>query len=56
MTSRITPREQAYANARAVLDRARHRIARDRATGRLTPDQAARFDCLARQQPTAVAA
>jgi hypothetical protein len=31
-------REQAYADARAVLDRARRRIAADRAAGRLAPE------------------
>ncbi|MYX36758.1 MULTISPECIES: hypothetical protein [unclassified Streptomyces] len=33
-----------YANARAVLDAARDRLARDRAAGRLTPQQLAILD------------
>ncbi|WP_411145313.1 hypothetical protein [Streptomyces sp. x-80] len=37
MNGEVIPREQAIAAARAVLDRARFRIARDRAAGRLTP-------------------
>ncbi|WP_406334293.1 hypothetical protein OG814_11665 [Streptomyces zaomyceticus] len=36
--SDVVPYEQAIANARAVLDRARIRIARDRAAGRLSPE------------------
>ncbi|ALM38201.1 MULTISPECIES: hypothetical protein [Streptomyces] len=37
MTGAVIPRDQAIAEARAVLDRARLRIARDRAAGRLSP-------------------
>ncbi|MFI8850784.1 hypothetical protein ACIGW3_11455 [Streptomyces sp. NPDC053499] len=38
MTGDVIPREMAYANARAVLDRARDRRDRDRAAGRLAPE------------------
>lgn len=38
MNGDVIPRAQAIANARAVLDRARVRIARDRAAGRLSPE------------------
>ncbi|MBT2381948.1 hypothetical protein J7E90_32920 [Streptomyces sp. ISL-111] len=38
MNGEIIPRDQAIAAARAVLDRARVRIARDRAAGRLSPE------------------
>jgi hypothetical protein len=38
MTAPAVSREQAFAAARAVLDRARVRIARDRAAGRLAPE------------------
>lgn len=38
MTGDVIPRDQAIAEARAVLDRARVRIARDRAAGRLSPE------------------
>jgi hypothetical protein len=34
----VISREQAYADARAVLDRARARRDRDRAAGRLAPE------------------
>lgn len=37
MTAPVIPRAVALANARAVLDRARLRIATDRAAGRLAP-------------------
>ncbi|QWQ43095.1 hypothetical protein KME66_20505 [Streptomyces sp. YPW6] len=43
MTSTAIPRDQAIRNARAVLDRALDRIARDRAEGRLAPDAVARL-------------
>ncbi|GHC44248.1 MULTISPECIES: hypothetical protein [Streptomyces rochei group] len=36
--STVIPREQAFAAARAVLDAALDRIARDRAAGRLAPE------------------
>jgi len=36
--SGVIPREQAFAEARAVFDRALDRIARDRAVGRLSPE------------------
>ncbi|AVH58415.1 MULTISPECIES: hypothetical protein [Streptomyces] len=39
--SAVIPREQAIAEARAVLDQARARIAADYAAGRLDPDKAA---------------
>lgn len=38
MTAPTVTREQAITNARAVLDAALDRIARDRAAGRLAPD------------------
>ncbi|OII60889.1 hypothetical protein BJP40_08485 [Streptomyces sp. CC53] len=38
MNSEVIPREQAFANARRVLDAARDRRDRDRATGRLDPE------------------
>ncbi|MEU2759357.1 hypothetical protein [Streptomyces sp. NPDC007094] len=38
MNAEIIPRGQAIAAARAVLDRACHRIAYDRAAGRLSPE------------------
>lgn len=38
MSGDVIPRDQAIANARAVLDRACVRIARDRAAGRLAPE------------------
>ncbi|MGW3511212.1 hypothetical protein [Streptomyces sp. NPDC000994] len=38
MSRNVIPREQAFANARAVLDAALDRIARDRAAGRLSPE------------------
>ncbi|GAB1329867.1 hypothetical protein [Streptomyces sennicomposti] len=41
MSDDIVPREQAFAEARAVFDRALERIARDRAAGRLSPEQEA---------------
>lgn len=44
MTGPVIPREQAYANARAVLDRARLRIAADYAAGRLSPEATAQYE------------
>ncbi|MFD5901748.1 hypothetical protein ACFWHG_09615 [Streptomyces microflavus] len=38
MSGDVVTRDQAIAAARAVLDRARIRIARDRAAGRLSPE------------------
>ncbi|MFG2650928.1 hypothetical protein [Streptomyces sp. NPDC048436] len=38
MSAAVIPREQALANARRVLDAARHRRDRDRAAGRLAPE------------------
>ncbi|MFE0877281.1 hypothetical protein ACQEU8_36735 [Streptomyces sp. CA-250714] len=38
MRNDVIPREQAFANARAVLDRARARRDADRAAGRLDPE------------------
>ncbi|MFE9340833.1 hypothetical protein [Streptomyces sp. NPDC007063] len=38
MRNQVIPREQAFANARAVLDRARDRRDADRAAGRLAPE------------------
>jgi len=38
MTGDVIPREQAYANARRVLDAARRRRDGDRAAGRLAPE------------------
>ncbi|WP_405561884.1 hypothetical protein [Streptomyces sp. NBC_01180] len=49
----MTPREQAFAEARAVLDRARVRIAQDRAAGRLSPAHELICRRLERQQRTA---
>ncbi|MCI4045440.1 hypothetical protein [Streptomyces sp. TRM75563] len=43
MNSTVIPRDQAIRNARAVLDRALDRIARDRAEGRLAPEAEARL-------------
>lgn len=43
----VVPREQAFAEARAVLDRARARRDADRAAGRLSPAVAALLDQLA---------
>ncbi|NED35575.1 hypothetical protein [Streptomyces sp. SID8499] len=43
MSDDIIPREQAFAEARAIFDRALDRIARDRAAGRLTPEAEARI-------------
>ncbi|MFD7064395.1 hypothetical protein [Streptomyces sp. NPDC059906] len=43
MTDHVIPYEQAIANARAVLDAALDRIARDRAAGRLSPEAEARI-------------
>lgn len=37
----VIPREQAFADARRVLDAALDRIARDRAAGRLSPEDEA---------------
>ncbi|MEK9521424.1 hypothetical protein MIU24_18820 [Streptomyces venezuelae] len=50
--SDVIPYEQAIANARAVLDRARLRIARDRAAGRLSPEHELICRRLERQQAT----
>lgn len=38
MRNQVIPREQAFANARAALDRARDRRDADRAAGRLAPE------------------
>ncbi|MGW8762333.1 hypothetical protein ACWGN5_07520 [Streptomyces sp. NPDC055815] len=46
MSTQVTPRHVAFADARAVIDRARARIAADRAAGRLTPEHAALIDDL----------
>ncbi|MFE9099009.1 hypothetical protein [Streptomyces sp. NPDC007264] len=46
----VIPRSQAIADARAVLDRARLRIARDRAAGRLSPEHELIIRRLERQQ------
>lgn len=43
MNAPVITREQAFANARAVLDKALDRIARDRAAGRLDPDAETRL-------------
>lgn len=51
MSAAIT-REQAYANARAVLDRARARRDADRAAGRLAPEVELICRRLERQQRT----
>ncbi|MFE5912044.1 hypothetical protein ACFQ6B_23580 [Streptomyces wedmorensis] len=44
MSGQVTPRHVAFAEARAVIDRARLRIAADRAAGRLSPEHAALID------------
>jgi len=49
----VIPREQAFANARRVLDRARARRDADRAAGRLPPDIEAICHRLERQQAAA---
>ncbi|APD18675.1 hypothetical protein SEA_MOJORITA_34 [Streptomyces phage Mojorita] len=48
----VVPYDQAIAGARAVLDRARLRIARDRAAGRLSPEHELICRRLERQQAT----
>ncbi|MFF8095720.1 hypothetical protein [Streptomyces sp. NPDC016675] len=48
--SAVVPREQAIANARAVLDRARARRDADRAAGRLAPEVELMLRRLERQQ------
>ncbi|MEV7991594.1 hypothetical protein AB0O67_06670 [Streptomyces sp. NPDC086077] len=50
MNGEIIPREQAIANARRVLDAARHRRDRDRAAGRLAPEVELILRRLERQQ------
>ncbi|GHJ27032.1 hypothetical protein TPA0910_14650 [Streptomyces hygroscopicus subsp. sporocinereus] len=46
----VTPREQAFANARRVLDAARARRDHDRAAGRLAPEVELILRRLERQQ------
>lgn len=53
MSAPTISREQAYANARAVLDRARRRIAAERAAGRLAPEVELLLRRLEREQRTA---
>ncbi|WP_329148760.1 hypothetical protein OIU91_21190 [Streptomyces sp. NBC_01456] len=53
MNSDVTPRGQAFANARRVLDAARQRRDRDRAAGRLAPEVELILRRLERQQRTA---
>jgi hypothetical protein len=43
----VPPREECWAGAHEVLERALARIARDRAAGRLTPEVAAHLDRVA---------
>lgn len=50
MSGEIIPREQAIANARRVLDAARHRRDHDRAAGRLAPEVELILRRLERQQ------
>ncbi|MCO6747832.1 MULTISPECIES: hypothetical protein [Streptomyces] len=50
MSADVIPKAQAIAAARAVLDRARVRIARDRAAGRLSPEHELICRRLERQQ------
>ncbi|WP_424862137.1 hypothetical protein [Streptomyces sp. MMS24-I29] len=50
MNGSVIPREQAFADARAVLDRARQRIAVDRSTGRLSPEHELIMRGLEREQ------
>ncbi|MFF3353349.1 hypothetical protein ACFYWN_11990 [Streptomyces sp. NPDC002917] len=50
MTAPTITREQAFANARAVLDRARARRDADRAAGRLAPEVELILRRLERQQ------
>lgn len=44
--STVIPEARCYANARAVLDTARRRLAADYAAGRLSPEQTARYEQL----------
>jgi len=53
MNAPTITREQAFANARAVLDRARARRDADRAAGRLAPEVELICRRLERQQRTA---
>ncbi|MEU3917088.1 hypothetical protein [Streptomyces sp. NPDC029004] len=53
MNSATVSREQAFANARAVLDQARARRDADRAAGRLAPEVELICRRLERQQRTA---
>ncbi|MEU8721480.1 MULTISPECIES: hypothetical protein [Streptomyces] len=53
MSAVVIPREQAFANARAVLDRARARRDADRAAGRLAPEIELICRRLERQQAAA---
>lgn len=50
MTGEVISREQAFANARRVLDAARARRDRDRAAGRLAPEVELILRRLERQQ------
>lgn len=50
MSGPVIPREQAFAEARRVLDAARHRRDRDRAAGRLAPEVELILRRLERQQ------
>ncbi|MFI8817493.1 MULTISPECIES: hypothetical protein [unclassified Streptomyces] len=50
MTDDTITREQAFAEARAVLDRARIRIAADRTAGRLPPEHELIMRRLEREQ------
>ncbi|MGY4990933.1 hypothetical protein [Streptomyces nigrescens] len=52
MNGDVIPREQAFANARRVLDTARQRRDRDRAAGRLAPEVELILRRLERQQRT----
>ncbi|MEV5133558.1 hypothetical protein AB0K87_24320 [Streptomyces sp. NPDC053705] len=56
MSAPTITREEAFANARAVLDRARARRDADRAAGRLAPEvelECRRLERMQRQQRTA---
>jgi hypothetical protein len=46
MSGQVIPREQAYAAARALLDRARVELAADYASGRLTGPRLAAYERL----------
>lgn len=56
MSGRIVPRAECITSARAVLDKARRRIAADYAAGRLSPEQTAQYERLIARARVAAAA